>query len=680
MQHHQAGRLDEAIAHYDRVLELEPDHEASWINRGVALKQLKRLETAIESFQRVLKKSPRNVDALYNLANALLAAKRQEEARVAYLRTLEVNQDHTGALANLSLLLRDMDRAPEGIDLLKRALDRIPDQSSLLHDLGVLLLAVKRPTEAVEPLRRAEALGKGNSELLFSLSVALVDLERWDEALQSLTRMLMLDPVSLRARSLQALVLSKIDPVKHERLILDMFRACLAEQPDHRASLLRLVEFHRSRSRRTESIKLLNQELEKTPDDPVLLRELGRSLWEEQRHEAARAVYARIVCLDPRDAHAQHDLGVTSHHMGLLEEAVEAARVAVGLDPTNAGFHASLGQIYTTQGRIDLALSSFRDALERDPACVLARHGEARARLLSGDFEKGWESYESRWDAAGVMKRKFRQPEWKGDPLKGRSLFLHAEQGIGDSLQFFRFIPQVLRRGGPVHLECPPELTRLFKRVPGVQVWAAGDKLPLFDLQLPLISLGRVLKVRAGTIPGNGPYLPAQSGRLLTRRPPADPVRHIGIVWAGNANHGNDRARSVSLESLLRLTTIPSTRFYSFQVGSRAQDLERSGTRGLIRDLSPMLKDFAETADLLQDMDLVISVDTAVAHLAGALARPVWTLVPFAPDWRWQLYRRDSPWYPTMTLYRQQDPRSWESTFESLHQDLARWVRARSRP
>jgi hypothetical protein len=309
------------------------------------------------------------------------------------------------------------------------------------------------------------------------------------------------------------------------------------------------------------------------------------------------------------------------------------------------------------------------------PDFAEAHWNEALLSLLTGDFSRGWAKYECRWKKEPLVlsKRNFSQPLWLGaDAIDGKTILLHSEQGFGDTIQFCRYVPLVAARGARIILEVQRPLQELMTNLASAaQVISKGDPLPDFDLQCPLLSLPLAFGTRLETIPSAMPYLQTSVQALKDWQARLGPkVRpRIGVAWSGNPTHKNDQNRSISLRSLLPLLDIEAT-FVSLQKDIRHDDAAVLKEHSDILQFGDALKNFSDTAALISQLDLVISVDTSVAHLAGALAKPVWVLLPFIPDWRWLLDRDESPWYPTVRLFRQEDTRAWDSVIVRVHADL----------
>jgi hypothetical protein len=368
------------------------------------------------------------------------------------------------------------------------------------------------------------------------------------------------------------------------------------------------------------------------------------------------ARYERALALMPDHPDARNNLGVVLVDLGRAEEAITHYEQVLAVHPDFAEAHYNLGIAVGRQGRHTQALACYGRALTLKPDYAQAHFNRAHVLLLTGQLDEGWEEYEWRF-AVARYDRNFDRPLWSGEPLAGRSILVHAEQGFGDTLQFVRYVPAVAERGGSVVLEVPRPLVRLACTVASVsQVIAAGDPLPDFDCHCPLLSLPRVFKTDLATIPAAVPYLsvPGEAAAAWADRIAAAPGFIAGVVWAGTT------VGAIDLRLLQPLWEVAGISWFSLQVGERSRDVSLlDGVK--MADLSPWLADFAETAAAVRQLDLVITVDTSVAHLAGALGRPVWILLPHSPEWRWMLAREDSPWYPTARLFRQREADDWRN-------------------
>ncbi|SRR5579859_452646 len=409
-----------------------------------------------------------------------------------------------------------------------------------------------------------------------------------------------------------------------------------------------------------------------------------------ERLDEAEQLFLRVIAADPRHAEAHHRLGVIAHRRGRWAEAAEHIQKAIGIGGGSAGHHFNLalalheldryedaaeacraalrlkpgfvpalymlGLALKDMGRLDEAITAYQAASSHDPDFAEAHYGEAYARLLAGDFAAGWKKFE--WRRRLTPQRvAYPQPQWTGQDIAGRTLLIHAEQGIGDTIQFARYVPLPAAHGARVILEVQPSLVRLLSGLAD-QVIGFGDPVPAADFQCPMMSLPLAL---GGGNPADGPYLSAD------RREGPGGTR-IGIVWRGNPEHIDDRRRSITAEAMARCFAGFDVTLVCLQKDRTEAELAAFAGQRLL-DAAPELSDFAETASVIAGLDLVISVDTAVAHLAGALGVPGRVLLAYAPDWRWRLERDDSDWYPSLRLVRQSAPGDWDSVIKTIRQE-----------
>ena len=398
----------------------------------------------------------------------------------------------------------------------------------------------------------------------------------------------------------------------------------------------------------------------------------------------ASARRALTICDEFAEAH--NFLGVLFSERAREEEAIACFKRAVAINPDFAQAHNNLGVILTDRGALDDAMRLLNRALEIQPDYAEARNNRALLQLQRGDFAQGWREYEWRWKGKALSRfyRPFARPQWDGSDLAGRTVFLHAEQGLGDTIQFIRYAALVAERGGRIVVECPPELKRLLQRMPDIEEWFLQGQPPppltRYDVHCPLMSLPLACGTSLESIPARVPYLRADPGELdhWQKRLANDTARlKVGLAWAGNPIHPKDRIRSLPPAALAPLSGVQGVRFYSLQKGISGRPAPASPADFKMVDLTEDLRDFADTAALLANFDLVITVDTAVAHLAGALGKPVWTLLPTASDARWLVGREDTPWYPTMRLFRQRVAGDWGEVIERVAEALAVFLKSR---
>jgi hypothetical protein len=373
----------------------------------------------------------------------------------------------------------------------------------------------------------------------------------------------------------------------------------------------------------------------------------------------------------------QHNLGMALVKAGALAEAMPSLEQAVRLEPGSADAWNSLGYTQWQMGQFAEAQASLGRAVQLDPQHAQAHLNRAMLRLLLADFANGWPEYEWRWQAANVSLPPFHRPAWDGTPLAGRTILLHTEQGAGDTIQFVRYATLVKQRGATVFLACPASLVPLLSTCPGIdKVFAKGEALPDFEVHAPLLSLPRLFDTTAATIPRGVPYLSAQPLAALRpdlhRKLGGKRWFKIGIAWQGSRKYGEDASRSVPLARFAPLAAVKGVRLFSLQKGDGIEQLEQVDVDviDLGRGLDEKTGAFVETAAVVQNLDLVVTADTAVAHLAGALSVPVWVALPHVPNWRWGVDGDDSPWYPSLRLFRQTERGSWEPVFHQIAEAL----------
>jgi Tfp pilus assembly protein PilF len=369
-------------------------------------------------------------------------------------------------------------------------------------------------------------------------------------------------------------------------------------------------------------------------------------------------------------------LGLRLSELGRLEEAIAILNKALALEPNRTGAHLDLGNVHWKMGNHEQALASFNRAIECEPDNPALHWSRARVLLQLGRLREGWEEFEWRLRYKEMsLDRGFSQPQWDGTDAAGKTVLLHTEGGLGDAVNFIRLVPPATRRGGRFVLECQPTLISLFQGIEGVdQLVARGQTLPPFDFQMPLQGLPRILGITLDNIPNQVPYLQAPKDRVdnFAARMPKDGKLRVGLVWCGVMYNEVD-FRTRTLDIFHPLTKVPGIRFFSLQKGEASAQKPPPGVDWV--DFSTELKEFADTAALVANLDLVISVDTSTAHLAGALAKPVWVLIPTQSDFRWLLHRTDSPWYPTMQLFRQPLGADWSKPIDDLAKSLAQFAR-----
>jgi tetratricopeptide (TPR) repeat protein len=553
----------------------------------------------------------------------------------------------------------------------RQALAQDAQNADALHLMGVLCFQTGKHAAAVEWIARAITHAP-KAEYLLSLGTILERLGRLEEAQQIFAKALTLKPEDAGLWNYVGDLLWRLnrndEAVQH-------FRQALKLNPQFLDAATNCGRLLLDLGRHAEALELLELAVTLNPNSAALYQMRGVCLSAVKRHEEAGADYEKSIALDPSQAETHNNLGLLHWNFGRLEQAFACFDRALAIRPDFQAVLTNKALVLLDLQMLDEAFATFHRSLALNPSDPLTSFSLATLELLTGDFERGWPRREARWKlaAAALVNRGFSQPLWLGDPpLEGKTILLHSDEGLGDAIQFARYVPMVAALGARVILEVEPPIQQLLGGIAGVSTCIGRSSALPFDLHCPLATLPLAFKTQLETIPSAAPYIPAPSAERVKawqdRLGPRNRFR-IGLVWAGNPDHRNDHNRSIALRTLAPLLE-RDVQIFSLQKGVRDQDRVFLGERPDIIDLTEHLTDFSETAALMSCLDLVISVDTSVVHLAGALGTPVWTMLPFNPDWRWLLNRDDSPWYASMKLFRQPARGDWASVVDRMGREL----------
>jgi tetratricopeptide (TPR) repeat protein len=546
-----------------------------------------------------------------------------------------------------------------------------PGQVDAVNVLGAIALARRDPAAALEHFTRATQLQPRFAEAHSNRGVAFQALKRWDEALASFRRVLEIDPRHADALFNQAIVLGEMQRWPQA---LESYERLLRVRPDHALAWNNRGNVLLQLKRADEAMSSYERALAIRPDYPDAAFNRASALYKAGRRDEALAGYERVIGLRADHAESHRNRAAILHELGRFDEALAGYDAALRLRPDYGEALSNRAGVLQELGRWNEAQAAFEQALAASPDFLDARWNQGLLHLLLGDFERGWKAYEARQQLPGYRRyhKDFAQPPWLGaESLAGKTILLHAEQGLGDTLQFSRYVPRVAELARHVVLEVPPLLADLVASLSAsIEVIARGSPLPAFDFHCPLGSLPLAFGTTLATIPPPAPLrVPAERldewrAKLGERTRP-----RIGIVWAGSAENANDRRRSIALEVMLGLLD-EDFEFHSLQKEPRAADASLLARTPGLRQWSEAMRDFTDTAALVENLDLVITVDTAVAHLAGTLGKPVWILLPDVPDFRWLLGRSDSPWYPSARLFRQPRKGDWPAVIADVRDAL----------
>jgi tetratricopeptide (TPR) repeat protein len=564
-------------------------------------------------------------------------------------------------------------RPQEAAALFEAVLARRPGHFHALHMLGVAALHNERPEEALRYLDEAIEIDADEAGAHYNRGMVLQALKRPEEALTSFDRALALKTDFFEAWNNRGLALRDL---KQPEQALESYRRALAIRPEAITALNNLGNIQCDLGRYDEALPCFDRAAQLQPGHAQTYFNRGVALAGLKRTDEAAASYRRALECNPDYVEALNNLGNIYGQRRDYERAIACYERAIAIGPAHAEFHISLGNLLHDLGRVDEALSHYLSAQGLDASNAEAHWNEGLCRLALGDLRDGFRKFEWRWKKPeyAAARASFTTPPWLGyDDIAGKTILLWGEQGLGDMLQFCRYAPMVAARGGRVWLGVQPVLRSLLARLPGLErIPVPGEMLKGYDYHCPLMSLPLVFGTTLETIPAEVPYLSADEAKVAEWRARLGPARgrRIGLAWSGNPEHKNDRNRSIALEALAPVLKLDAE-IISVQKEVRPADQAALDTYG-IRHYGEVLQDFEDTAALLMSMDLVITVDTAIAHLAGALGRPVWILLPYAPDWRWLLEREDSPWYPTARLFRQPALGDWGHPVQRIVAELER--------
>ena len=566
-------------------------------------------------------------------------AGRRGAAEACYLRTLKANPRSAPALHLLGLLAQESGQYQKSIRWMLESLALKPedDDAETLSHLAKAYLDQGQIETAHTCYSRLSQLAPFSPQVHLRLGTTLEWRGDWDAAAASYARALELQP----------------------------------DSPEIYGSLGRL---NCRQGNYAQAVESLRRALALAPNRHAIHNLLGFALVNAGDYAAAVEVYRRALLLKPNSADTIFGLGYLFERRGDLASAAESYQLVLKYDVSLVDAHLHLGITHFLQGNLEKAVECFARVQELAPENTEVRTFLGHIHLLQGNFALGWLEHENRWNTPHFLRqrRKFAQPLWKGEPLKGSRILLHAEQGLGDTLQFVRYAPLVEARGGSVVLEVQPRLHRLLAPTEGTgQVIRRGDTPPEFKWQCPLLSLPFAFATDLNSIPAAIPYVHPNPALVeaWSKRLEGNSLR-IGLVWGGSPTFPHERWRSIPLELLAPLTNMAGTTFYSLQMGPCANQVKQLGSRVRIIDLQDQQEDLADTAAIVANLALVISIDTSIAHLTGAMGKPVWILLHKSPDWRWLLDREDSPWYPTARLFRQSTLGNWQDVIARVEREL----------
>jgi tetratricopeptide (TPR) repeat protein/glycosyltransferase involved in cell wall biosynthesis len=701
---YQQSQFEAAVTQFQRVLDLRPDSPDALNSVGVVLKAQGNLQAAIKHYQQALRHKPDHPEVQNNLGNALRELGQLNDAIAAYEQALRLKPNYPEAHHNLGMGLKDVGKLEEAIAQFREAILLKPNYAEAHQSLGAVLQKQGKPEAAIGYYQQAIALKSNYAEAYNSLGNALQQQGKHEDAIAYHQHAIALKPDFAEAHQNLANALQQLkrsqEAETHYRRALDLrplypeaynnlgnalqeqgnydgaiahYQKALELRPNFPEALSNIGTAYKDQKKLDEAIVYFQQALELRPDYAEVHNNLGNAYQEQGRTEDAIACYRAALALKPDYPEIHSNLGNLLQQQGDFNTAFAHFEQAIALQPDYAGAYNNWGIALRNHGQVEAALATYEQAIALNPDFVEARWNIALTQLLLGDIEQGFAGYEWRFQWSKFQEqnppRQFSQPRWDGSAIAGKTILIYTEQGMGDTIQFIRYVSLLAAQGARAIVECQPPLVELLSTVPGIaQTLPYGAALPNFDVYAPLLSLPYLLGTTLETIPAQMPYIQVPPSEATL--PPTPRARKIGIVWSGNPQNPYNRTRTVPLELLLPLATLPDIQLYSLQKDVQPAEAELLQSHPEVIDLRSHLTDFRATAALINQLDLVISVDTAVTHLAGALAKPVWLLLPFSPDWRWLLDRSDSPWYSTLRIFRQPTYGDWDSPIAQIEAAL----------
>ncbi len=608
MAHHQAGRLDEAETLYREILGNAPNSIDCLHLLGLINLQRGDPQTAVTLIGKAIAVNGKVAAFHYNIANAYMNLNATDDAKAHYETALALQPSYAEAANNLGFILLNRKDPEKASACFAKALKAKPDYAEAHNNLGL----------------------------------AFKDMGNFEKA-----------------------------AYHFERAVL--------VKPDYLHALNNMGMIQRALGRPDKAIPIYERALQLQPHYVEACNNLGNALRDVGKLDLAKKALERALDIAPQHAEAYCNLGNVLKDLEKPDEALALYERALAFNPRLAMAHYNMGTTYQERGLHNEAMACYERSLSIDPDYGDALWNQSLLFLLKGDYEKGWKQYERRWLVKWVGDHGYRAPLWDGSPLDGKTILLHCEQGLGDSIQFVRYAPLVKESGGRVILACPRALARIFQSVAGTDcVIEEGETVPKHDCRAPLMSLPLIFNTKLDTIPAQVPYLsprPEDVARWAEKLKPFAGIK-VGLVWAGEPRimlaelNAVDRRRSMSLEQFAPLAGVPDAHFFSLQKGEPAKQAINPPEGLTLIDFMDEATDFADTAALIANLDLVIGVDTSVIHMAGALAKPTWVLSRFDGCWRWLLDRDDSPWYPTLRLFRQTRTGAWENVVQNVRSAL----------
>jgi tetratricopeptide (TPR) repeat protein len=668
---HRAGRLQEAAKSYQQAHREDSRDADALLLLGILARQTGRNEAAVGLIAAAVELRPDNAGFHAALAQAQAAHGNRAAAELSCRRALELDPNLALAWRCLGSLAAERDDAEQARSAWQTAA-RLDTRSAWAErSLGHWLCRQQHFGEAAEVYRAGLRKTPKDAGLHYALGAALAAAGHRDEAAVAYRE-------ALRLRPNFPEVLLNLGNLHYDAGEFAAAAVCcrkaLALRTTYAKAWCNLGNALQMLGGAREATRCYERTLALSPSTVAAQHNLGNAWMAQRNFVKAEECFRRTLAADDKRAEHHNSLGNALVQQQKNVEAEACYRKALDLDPACSAAHTNLANVLLRGSDRDEMIRHYERALDLDPTSAGGHYNLALAYLRQGRYREGWVHHEYRWDFRELKlhRKKLAAPQWKGEPLHGETILLHAEQGLGDTLQFVRYAPLVAERGGRVIIEVQPRLARLLRSLPGVtQVVSRGDPLPEFAWHCPLMSLPLAFGTAIDTIPLPIPYVQPEATETAEalHRWGGEGLR-VGVVWAGNPQHRSDEQRSMPLRALLPLADVPGTHWISLQKGPACMQMGPLARQFPLQDASSACRDFAETAALAATLDLVISVDTSVAHLAGTMGLPVWVALPRLADWRWMDESEGCPWYPTARLFRQTADGDWTAPVQRIAHEL----------
>jgi tetratricopeptide (TPR) repeat protein len=571
-----------------------------------------------------------------NLAILLTRQQKDLVSLEFYLKAIELEPENASFHRNLGLALQLLNRLPEALIYYLNACSLEPQNHFYHYSAGNIFEKLGRGKDALECYFESIRLNPANPDVYISLAGILVKQKKYDEA------------------------------VKH-------YREAISLAPENTSFYTGLAAALQSAKRFKEAETCYLQLLELLPGNHLILGYLGAVLYAQENYPESLKYYQQALSIEPENSAYFNSIGLALLKLKKFQEAIIHFQKAINLEPDNPVYYFNIGFAYDYSNLVQEAINSFKSSIQLDPDFVEAHFTLAYPLLRHGYFSEGWKEYEWRLLKDEVKHQVYTKPAWDGSGLAGKTIYIHSEQGLGDTLQFCRYLPLVKSTGARVIFRCQRTLKNLLQNTEGLGEIIDKPRGLQYDFHIPLLSLPAVFNTTLENIPQNVPYIKADKTLTTLWLEKLKDIKglKVGIVWAPKSDSKTYDLRSIPLSFFSQLSSLQGITLLSLQKGE--VEIELAETPDIV-NLSKDISSFSDTAAIIENLDLLISIDTSVTHLAGAMAKPVWTLLPYISDWRWLTDRDDSPWYPTMKLFRQTEEGNWLSVFENVKTELEKII------